>query len=160
MLELKIDVRKALGPVKKDVEKVLDQLERRGMKDALMKAATPMVKKTREGAPVRTGALKKSIGKKGKTYPKTQTAYVVVGPRSNFELNGERPAWYAHLVEFGHDLVFSSADGKRQAGFVAPRPFMRPAFEATKDQAFRIYGEELGNAIHRHFKRAKRSGRL
>jgi hypothetical protein len=56
------------------------------------------------------------------------------------------------LVEFGHQ--------KKGGGFVAPKPFMRPAFEAAKDEARKIYGDDIGGAIHRHFKRQRRSGRI
>lgn len=135
------------------VERVLDQLERRGMKAALLKAATPMVKEAKARAPKRTGALRRSLTKHGTTDPKTQSAKVEIGPRKTKDARTGFPAVrYAHLVEFGHMAV----DGS----FVAPRPFMAPAFEQTKEDARKIYAREVGNDIHRMFKNARGRGRL
>lgn len=133
------------------INKVLDQVERRGMKDALLKAATPMVKKTKQLAPRRTGALRRSIGKKGTTDPRTQSARVRIGPRRN-RRTGMPATRYAHLVEFGHMAV----DGS----FVPPYPFMRPAFESTKRESRGLYAKTIGADIHRRFRRAKAAGRV
>lgn len=140
----------AFKAVQKDTEALFDQLERRGMRDALLKAATPMVKKTRQLAPKKTGALRKSISKKGSTNPAKQSAEVKIGPRKSFRFKNQKPIAYAHLVEFGH---IAKTPGGSIAGFVAPRPFMRPAFEAEKAGAQKKYAAEVSNAIHRHYRR-------
>tara|TARA_B100000214_G_scaffold53847_1_gene34307 strand:+ start:2484 stop:2954 length:471 start_codon:yes stop_codon:yes gene_type:complete len=156
MIRAKLDL-KSFRAVEKSTEAILDQIERRGMKDALMKAATPMVKKTRELAPTRSGALKKSIGKKGSTNRARQSAEVVIGPRKTFAYKGVKPVWYAHLVEFGH---LRKTPGGQVQGFTAAKPFMRPAFESEKNASQKKYAAELSASIHRHFERAKKRGRV
>ncbi len=149
MFKAKLDL-KSFKAVEKSTELMLDQIERRGMKDALLKAATPMVKKTKQLAPTRTGALKKSIGKKGSTNRAKQSAEVKIGPRKGFKFKNQVPSWYAHLVEFGH---IATTPGGKPAGFVSAKPFMRPAFEAEKVASQKKYAEEVSAAIHRHFRR-------
>tara|TARA_Y100000817_G_scaffold103868_1_gene81409 strand:+ start:830 stop:1300 length:471 start_codon:yes stop_codon:yes gene_type:complete len=156
MFKAKLDM-KSFRSIEKTTEAVLDQIERRGMKDALMKAATPMVKKTRELATTQTGALKKSIGKKGSTNRAKQSAEVKIGPRKGFRFKGRKPVAYAHLVEFGH---VKKTPGGTVKGFVPPKPFMRPAFEAEKANSQKLYAKELGGMIHRHYGRAKTRGRI
>lgn len=65
------------------------------------------------------GALRMSIGIKTMS---TRTGVVAfVGPRMNYERDGERPWRYSHLVEFGTVTA-------------PPQPFMRPAYNASKAQ--------------------------
>ena len=138
-------------------EAVLLQMERRGMRDALLKAATPMVKRTRELASRQTGALAKSIGKKGTTDRAKQSAEVKIGPRKNFRFKGRKPVAYAHLVEFGH---IGKTPGGDVFGFVPPKPFMRPAFAGERANVMRKYTETMSENIHRHYKNAERKGRI
>ena len=154
MIKARLDL-KSFRAVEKTTEAVLDQIERRGMKDALMKAATPMVKKTRELATTQTGSLRKSIGKKGSTNRAKQSAEVKIGPRKGFRFKGRKPSSYAHLVEFGH---IQKTPGGTVTGFVPPKPFMRPAFESEKTNSRKVYAQELSAAIHRHYRRAKTRG--
>ena len=156
MLKASVSLR-SIQRTNQTIGKVLDQVERRGMEDALMKAATPMVKQARQNVSSETGALKKSIGKKGSTDAGKQSAKVEVGPRAKFQHKGRRPAKYAHLVEYGHQMV---TPGGKRVGFVGPRPFMRTAFESTKGESRKVYAKEIGGAIHRQFQRAKRRGRV
>lgn len=54
-----------------------------------------------------------------------ERALAVIGP--------EYPAGaHGHLVEQGHEIV--TWDGRRTGKRATPKPFVRPAFEATKDQ--------------------------
>jgi HK97 gp10 family phage protein len=149
MFKAKLDM-KSFRAVENSTEQLMLQIERRGMKDALLKAATPMVKKTKQLAPTRTGALRKSIGKKGSTNRAKQSAEVKIGPRKAFKFKNQKPSWYAHLVEFGH---IAKTPGGKVAGFVPAKPFMRPAFEAEKAASQKKYAEELSAAIHRHYRR-------
>ena len=159
MIKVKINPR-AFAKIQSNASAVFDQIERRGMKDALMAAAKPIVKETKARTPKRTGALRRSISKKGRTIPAQQTAEVKIGPRSGYRDGKIYPARYAHLVEFGHRQVVNTATGKKNIGFVPPKPFMRPAYESKKDEAREIYGREIGDRIHRQFQRYKRAGKV
>ncbi len=94
----------------------------------LAAALTPISKAAKRNVPVRFGLLKKSIGKKVKAYP--GGVWGGVGPRTGFRAVDEDgktvdPIKYAHLVEFGTSKT-------------SPKPFLRPAFDATRSVAMRI----------------------
>lgn len=57
---------------------------------------------------------------------------VYVGP-------SQKTGWYAAFVEDGHAIV---VDGKK-VGDVPPHPFLRPAFDATTDEAEDAFAKEL-----------------
>jgi len=113
----------------------LETLERSTQKAAVRPAAdyawTPVNKAAKRKAPVDTGALKRSIGKKAKTYSTTGVVWVGVGARVGEDYvrtddkgNKRKPWKYLHLVEWG------TADQQ-------PQPFLRPAFDENKDEAER-----------------------
>jgi HK97 gp10 family phage protein len=59
---------------------------------------------------------------------------------------------YAHLVEYGHQIVpRTSKRGERRIGgrrgFVAPRPFMRPAFDENRESMIARIGDVLRTGI-------------
>jgi len=150
--------RKGFARVEKSLDDVVRQVQRRAMKDALMKAAQPGLKAARQMVPREHGHLKRSLKKKGKTYERSGMAFVIVGPDRNYQADVDgkvvRPVMYASLVEFGHVVRFRR--GGQVYGHVAPDPFLRPAFESTKGTAKKIYAREIGGAIERQAKRAKK----
>lgn len=96
----------------------------------------------------RTGALRASINYKVKKYESTGVAVAVVGPDRNYYAGGkavkksalipsnaDKPAHYAHLIEFGHHAVVprkgTSLRKKTaklsKASWVPAVPFVRPA---------------------------------
>lgn len=91
----------------------------------------------RAGAPRDEGDLARSIESVVRGYG--ERALAVVGPDAGYRRAGKRPAKYAHLVEFGHVVVGRGGSQRERgragqmgpvpgyAGFVAARPFMRPA---------------------------------
>ena len=96
------------------------------MKNAVSAGARLIAKEAKARVPVRTGALRKSIG--------VQTS------RRRFGLVKIGPRWpqgaHGHLVEFG-------------TAHSAPQPWLRPAFDAMKGAALAKIGESLGNAVER-----------
>ena len=104
-----------------------------------------------------TGALRASLTTKVVVYPKSGKAVGLVGPDKAYYvgkkkagrlgrllLRATRPAWYAHLVEYGHHVVAPvkgtaikkgtakpASNGKT---WVAPKPFIRPAVLTTQGQ--------------------------
>jgi hypothetical protein len=115
---------------------------------AVYEAVQPMIEAVRDNAPVnvnpanaresaRAGSLKASIGLVMRRYKNGVLA--VIGPVRGRGHGGAEPANYAHLVEYGHRVAHAKTGKlKRRAsrdladGDVQARPFMRPAFEATK----------------------------
>lgn len=125
--------------------------------DALYQAVLPTVEAVRERAPIdqspgakHPGALKDSVGLVMRRYKTSVRA--IIGPLRGFP--GE-PAATAHLVEYGH-RVATAKTGKLKkkmggdaaaVGDVPAHPFMRPAWEASKEQALPRLAKLLGRAI-------------
>lgn len=155
MIQFKVN-RASFREVKNNVEWMMQQVQRRAIKDALMKAATPAVKDAKQRVPRRTGLLRRAIKKRGRTYRPRGMAFVIVGPDRRTigaDAKGAKvwPVKYAHLIEFGH--------AKKGGGRVGPRPFLRPAFMANKENMKRIYGAEIGPAVERQAARAAKRQR-
>lgn len=92
---------------------------------------------------VESGRLLKLLTvKKDPTAPKDKPVYVV-GPAT------KNPAYReAHLVEFGTAPHFQPELNRMHPG-AAAKPFMRPAFEETKDEVVKIFGETIGPAVEK-----------
>lgn len=102
---------------------------RRVMRGALNKASTPILKDARKKAPVDTKALRKSLGRKSKTY-RNGNVVVLVGPRTGHrdEKTGRVPTRYAHLAE-------------------RAKPYLRPAYDDNKAKAGKIIAAEVSAGI-------------
>ena len=101
----------------------------------------------------RTGALREAITTKTINYKKNGVAVGLVGPDRAYYRKGkkqgklgalfgaDRPANYAHLVEYGHHIVSpvkgktrrkkNAVAAKNGATWVAAKPFIRPAVATT-----------------------------
>lgn len=116
-----------------ELKSMLKDLPPSVMRKALRAGITQQGRKAAKSAKAKarkmTGQLRKSIGFKVRTYPKTSTVYAVIGPRKGFAVKaGEKltkktvatknidPLNYAHLVEFetkhsqSHPFLKSSFD--------------------------------------------------
>lgn len=115
---------------------------------ALIKAAQPTADAAAESAPVRSGALKDSIAVSTKLAKSQQReagpaapdeTRVFVGPSYNLGDGGR----HGHLLEFG--TINMSA-----------QPFMRPAWEMTKDGALKAVQDAMREEIAKSVARARR----
>lgn len=103
-------------------------LQRRVMRSAVTAAAKPIIASARatiQANDEETGTLRKSMGSTVKTYRKTGSVVVVIGPRVGFANaeTGRDATRYAHLVEDGHKPN------------TPPHPFLRPAFDSQVSAA-------------------------
>lgn len=125
----------------KQLQRLFKELPKRiikkGLRAAMNAGATPVVKAAKARAPKQSGLLKKSMGKKVKTYP-SGVVTAVIGPKRQTvgEYKGKKrvPGNYAHLVE-KHE------------------PFLEPAFESTKQQAEDIAADKLSESVVREAKK-------
>jgi HK97 gp10 family phage protein len=137
------------------------KLSNKVVRGILNKAAKPIIQKAQELAPQEDGDLKKSIGTiPGRGRGKGEQVYV--GPRRGGRFKG----YAGHLVEYGtapHLIKAKAADGllhlrgnvfatEVQHPGAAARPFMRPAFDAKKDEAIGIIKDECKAIILDGFK--------
>lgn len=146
-----------------DLQKTLEQLPGKVNRKLLIaagrKAGRILVKVARRKAPRKTGNLRKSIGIR--TGKRKDTASVLVGPR----LKGKYKGWYAHFVEFGVSGIgrfkkrrksgdFQKVTGSRfvyrYRSDISAKPFMRPAYDQTKDQIFEEYGSHVGTVTQKY----------
>ncbi len=101
-----------------------------------------------------TGALWKSIGIKGKRYPRLGLMWVGVGARKgksvqNADGSTRDPVNYSHLVEFGFNNV-------RTGKHVAAQPWLRPALDANKRKVLKIYENKMRAGLRTATERARR----
>lgn len=145
------------------------KIARRG----IAKMAQVIQKEMKARAPVKTGYLRKSIGYKIRQ--RMGQFYATVGPQRTVtaETRGTKQkkytwAYYAQFVEFGaaaHMIPNQKRRkkptlviGKRFVSSVdhpgvSPRPFLRPAFDATKRRAVDESGKLMWQLIEKAAKR-------
>lgn len=121
------------------------------MRSGINEVTKVVTKDAKALTPKRTGQLRKSLGRRVKTYRQSKVVVGVVGPRSNFRVivagKPVNPAKYAHLVEFGRKAVKAKRKAYLSDGTVvygkavaaaAPRPFLRPTWAANRRRATSI----------------------
>ena len=127
---MKVSVRVAgWAKVTSNIEELERRITRGVMREALTKSGRIMAAKAKANAPVKTGALKRSLKMKVKTSRKKGVVVARIGAAGP-------PGRYLHLVEFGSSRI-------------GPNPFMRGAFESTKEDVSAKYHAELVTAIPR-----------
>lgn len=137
------------------------KLSNKVVRGILNKAAKPIIAEAKSRVSKDDGDLEKSIGSiPGRGRGKGEQVYV--GPRRGGRFKG----YAGHLVEYGtapHIIKAKAASGLlhlRGNVFVehvnhpgaAARPFMRPAFDAKKDEAIAIIKDECKAIILDGFK--------
>ena len=119
---------------------------------AMYAMTTPVLKTARDKVRVRYKVLKRSLGRRIKTYRQSGVTLGLVGPRKGFRtvIDGKPvdPINYAHLVEFGRKAVRvkkarvlsagKNAPGKKVFGqevrAALPWPYLRPAFDVNRER--------------------------
>ena len=159
--------------IKSLVEKLagLDRkVARKALKAGINDGTKAVLWDAKARTPRRTGLLRKSLGRKVKSYRGGAVIVGVIGPRRGFRMviDGKpvNPVKYAHLVEYGRrevvpkkKKVLADKVGKviygRKVRAVAPRPFMRPAWESNKGRVVEFVVERLRAAIKEFFRTAR-----
>lgn len=132
---------RGLKRLKKELEGVPEKLRRKALRAGQTKASRIIITEARNRVPVRFGLLKKSLGRKSKTYRKTGTVVSVIGPRKGFRTERvgqaniyDDPVKYAHLVEYG-------------TSHSSPKPFLRPAWDHNKGRILREQVEAIRRVL-------------
>jgi HK97 gp10 family phage protein len=126
--------------LRRKLERLETKSQKKIVRPAVNAALTPINKAAKRKASVETGLLKKSIGKKVKTY-RSGTVWGGVGPRTGFKTQMEdgrfrNPVKYAHLVELG--TRHSPA-----------RPFLRPALDEQRPHALAVLAAKVRAGIEK-----------
>lgn len=106
---------------------------RTAMRRAFQKSGEPLVQRARSNAPHITGGLRDSINM-GTKLTAAQARKHRKAPHGAFEAFVGSVSPLAHLVEFGTEHS-------------GPRPFLAPAWDATKDQILASLKDDLAAAI-------------
>ncbi len=114
-----------------ELARLSNGLSREAMERALSSGAQPVLDRMIQNAPVKSGKLKEALRVGPLKRWHGGQYYIRVGI-----VNG-RDAPHAHLVEDGHG-------GPHPA---PAHPFVRPAFDATKDEAFSNVKESLSEEM-------------
>ena len=113
---------------------------RKHLRGSVAKGATIVRTEARNLAPKRTGEMAKDIQVKRERSPDNVASYSVfvrTGRKSRLAGRGrnvDKNSWYWFLQEFGTVKM-------------AANPFLRPAFEAKKEEAVDVIGAELDKRI-------------
>jgi len=158
----------------KTIQALPAAMQARVMKGALARAARPIVQAAKQRAPKRTGALRRSITAIVREYPRAGKVIAIIGPDHGTYAKGarlkagvrngkvDRPAKYAHLVEFGHytgtrsgkfggfakgfkrsKAVTAGLGSQSATAYVLAQPFLRPAVMGATNQS----ADELARAV-------------
>lgn len=136
-IEFKIE---GLDELESRLERIGKKVGSKFLRQALSKAATPVVRAAKQKAPVDSGALRQSIGKSTQKGRGKNVASVAIGPKKGNAralalANSKRSKpirgiFYAHIVELGY-------------GRQPPQPFLRPALDETANTSVEIFGNDL-----------------
>jgi HK97 gp10 family phage protein len=121
----------------KAVERLPDRLKRMELLKVLRREAKPTVQAAKRNVRKKSGKLERSITTitgKSKIYPN-----ILVGP----SVKGKNEGFHGHLIEFGHG-------GPHPAPAF---PFMRPAYDETKNQVSKAAAQAVAKYVT---KRAKK----
>jgi len=136
--------------------------------NAMRKAGKIFEERAKQLVPKRTGLLKQQLYAKNRPWSKLGFGpldYAVT--IANWLDGGGKNAFYGHLVEYGGRYVIKAKRGhtmagkagKKKATFVIragkikPRPYMRPAFDQTKDVMMMTIVTQLEASIKRAWKK-------
>lgn len=137
------------------------RLSNQVMRGILNKAAKPIVQDAKQRVAKRNGDVEKSIGViPGRGQGRGQQVYI--GPRRG----GRYKGYVGHLLEYGttpHIIKAKAAGGvlhlyggqfaeQVEHPGMAAQPFMRPAYDAKKDEAIGIVKDECKAIILDEFK--------
>lgn len=144
---------------KKEIDELLKKLPEavsdKVLKSAHTQAAKLVVNKAKLLAPEGlTGNLIDSIGvvskvKGAQKSVRTPKGAVAAGPRRGKGKNLQ--GHHAHLVEYG--TVTRQQKNGKVTGVMPAKPFMKPAWESTKDQVKESIREEVGKSTIKTMKR-------
>lgn len=139
MIEVKVE---GLAELNKALQQLPKELQKGPLRAAVNGAASVVQKQAKANAPIDDGVLKKAIYRtrsKSASSAVQETAIVGVRFGRRYRRRGQ-DAWYWRFIEFGT---------KNQTA----RPFIRPAFESTKQAQLAMMQKRLTAAIKRAAKK-------
>lgn len=141
---------------------------RRIARKSLRKALTPMRDEAKRLVPVKSGALRASLGIKLRRasggdvraviWPRSKFQFTKQKTKRKFDLKGssrksKHPIRYAYFIEFGETKA-ESPKRKRRAG---PSRFLQRAYLKHRQGAVEIFRRDVWSGIQEHLKKNRRT---
>jgi HK97 gp10 family phage protein len=150
----------------RELDKALSELPKATGKNTLRRAARtslePIVEAARGAVPVASGQLRDSMVVATKLSKRQAAVHrkLVRDTKSSIEMfAGAGSLPHAHLLEFGTARRHHKSG--KFVGSISPRPFMRPAWDAGKEQVLETFKDELWKEISKAAARlARKAARL
>ena len=121
-----------------------DNIKRNTVKRAVRAGAKPVIEAIKANAPVgATGNLQKSIGKREKTYRRSETFFIVIGPRTSGKFLG----FHGHWLEEGTEMRYTKGGAYR--GYIPATHFLERAWASTEDIARGVIMTKMWEGIRR-----------
>lgn len=139
----------------RELAKLPLKIQNKIVKKMVREGAKIVQRDAKQKAPRKSGRLKSAIIVRAKTRrelrPNTVAAKVMI--RTKATKRG-KIAPHAHLIEYGHQQVVGGklGSGGKVVGFVAARPFMRPAFDNNKQKIVNTMRRIFGRGIREYKK--------
>ncbi len=131
---------KGLDELRRKFSRLPERIQKNSLRKAVNAGADPMLSKVRQTANRKSGALKKAMKKKVKTYRKSGTVVALIGADKSFVRDGNKPANYLHLVEDGH---IDAKTGR----FIPGSHFMRNAYNAERAKSNEAIADKLKTEV-------------
>ena len=133
----------------------------RRRRDILRRGLESFVQKAKANAPVDSGILKNNIGIKAFRNNRTSLfAGVILKGKAKDKMGRAKDGWYARLIEYGFTQIAWPERSKKVDKYSAdriqkiqPKPFLRPAWEATKNQVFKETIQGATKSLNRWMKK-------
>jgi HK97 gp10 family phage protein len=137
-----------LAQVLKRLRALGEKVARKGTQQAVAQGGKIVLWDMKGRVTVRSGLLRRSLGRKQKTFRNSGTSVSIVGPRVGFRLavgvrtrgKNAGKVYYANPTHYAHLLE----KGTRRS---AARPFEGPAVEATAGRVQDAMANVLANAV-------------
>lgn len=156
----------------KELEKVLEGLSSKSyaksiVKAGLRKASKPLIKSARNKVMSYSPTVGKSItinyqSRDGATIgigPKKKNGQVIMLDSETAFVVGTKDPWFAHYIEFGVSGIGRFRRNKNTKGLSGTRryradqparPFMRPAFDETKEEIQKTFAQSIWESIEKY----------
>jgi HK97 gp10 family phage protein len=182
-INLQLDGLNDLAPFLKSLK---PSRQSRILGETMAKAGKPVANLAKQKAPKDTGALRRSITVVVRRYPQRGKVIALIGAAKGYYGKGSTgklrrlgakdsregsrsPAYYSHLVEYGHRMAVSTGQDARtnkgktfrkgtlqETGYVLARPFLRPAVVQGKPLADAEIAKGFALAIEHEHRNASR----
>jgi HK97 gp10 family phage protein len=120
-------------------------IQRNTVKRAVRAGAKPVIAAMKATVPVgETRNLQKSIGKREKSYVRSSTFFIVIGPRTQAP---KHFGFHGHWLEYGTGMRYTKSGAYR--GFITATHFMERAWATTEDIAKGIIMTKLWDGVRR-----------